>query len=87
MIGLAMGVGCFVHIMGDIITSAGVPILWPIPTGRRMWRMIGIPNAIAVKVGGKVEVLVLRGVFTIISILSAAGLAAPSLLHRFNIRG
>jgi membrane-bound metal-dependent hydrolase YbcI (DUF457 family) len=87
MIGLAVGVGCFVHIMGDIITSAGVPILWPIPTGRRMWRMIGIPNAIAVKVGGKVEVLVLRGVFTVISILSAAGLAAPSLLHRFTIKG
>ena len=85
MLGLAVGVGCFVHIMGDIITSAGVPLLWPIPTGRRMWRMIGIPNAIAVKVGGKVEVLVLRSAFTVVCVLSAAGLLAPSLLRRFNI--
>lgn len=85
MLGLAVGVGCFVHIMGDIITSAGVPLLWPIPTGRRMWRMIGIPNKIAVKVGGKVEVLVLRSAFTVVCVLSAAGLLAPSLLRRFNI--
>jgi membrane-bound metal-dependent hydrolase YbcI (DUF457 family) len=85
MLGLAVGVGCFVHILGDIITSAGVPILWPIPTGRRMWRMIGIPNAIAVEVGGTVEVVILRVAFTIVAILSAAGLAAPSLLRRFKI--
>lgn len=85
LLGLAVGVGCFVHIMGDIITSAGVPLLWPIPTGRRMWRMIGIPNSIAVEVGGKVEVIVLRSAFTVVSVLSAAGLVAPSVLHRFNI--
>lgn len=85
MLGLAVGVGCFVHILGDIITSAGVPIAWPIPIRRRRWRMIGIPNKIAVKVGGKVEVLVLRGAFTVISILSATGLVAPSVLRRLNI--
>lgn len=85
MLGLAVGVGCFVHLMGDIITSAGIPVLWPIPIGRRMWRMIGIPNKIAVEVGGKVEVFVLRGAFTVISVLAAAGLVAPSVLHRFNI--
>ncbi|MEV1286211.1 metal-dependent hydrolase [Micromonospora sp. NPDC049679] len=85
MIGLAVGVGCFMHIMGDIITSAGVPILWPIPIGRRMWRMIGIPNSIAVEVGGKIEVLVVRGALTVISLLSTAGLLAPAVLRRFNI--
>lgn len=83
MLGFAVGVGCFVHLMGDIVTSAGVPIAWPIPTGRRMWRMIGIPNAIAVKVGGKVEVLVLRTAFTIISLLAIVGLITPWALHRF----
>ena len=85
MLGLAVGVGCIVHILGDMVTSAGVPILWPIPIGRRMWRMIGIPNKYAVKVGGKVEVLVLRSVFTALSVLSAAGLLAPSVLRRFDI--
>jgi membrane-bound metal-dependent hydrolase YbcI (DUF457 family) len=87
MLGLAVGVGCFVHLLGDIITHAGVPILWPIPTGRRMWRMVGIPNVIAVEVGGAVEVFVLRGLFAVVALLAAAGLAAPSLLARFHLEG
>ncbi len=85
MLGLAVGVGCFVHLLGDMITKNGVPILWPIPVGRRMWRMVGVPNGLAVKVGGKVEVLVLRGAFTVISVLAAAGLLARPVLRRFDI--
>jgi membrane-bound metal-dependent hydrolase YbcI (DUF457 family) len=84
MLGFAVGFGCFVHLLGDIVTHAGIPILWPIPTGRRMWRMIGIPNGIAVKVGGKIEVFVLRTVFTVIALVSIAALFAPGLLHRFT---
>ena len=85
MLGLAVGVGCFVHLLGDMVTKNGVPILWPIPTGRRMWRMIGVPNSIAVKVGGTVEVVVLRTAFTVVSILATVGLLAPSVLERFDI--
>jgi len=85
MLGLAVGVGCFVHLLGDIITSAGVPILWPIPTGRRMWRMIGLPNAIAVAVGGKVEVLVLRTLFTLIALVAGTALLGRAVLQTFNI--
>ena len=86
MLGVAVGVGCFVHLLGDIITSAGVPILWPIPIGRRMWRMIGVPNALAVSVGGKVETIVLRGAFMLVSLAAVAGLVGPALLEMFNIR-
>lgn len=85
MLGLAVGVGCFVHILGDIITSAGVPILWPIPIKRRMWLMVGIPNRFALKVGGKVETVVLRSAFTVVSVLSATGLLAPHVLRQFDI--
>ena len=84
MLGLAVGVGCFVHLMGDIVTSAGIPILWPIPSGRRMWRMIGIPNAMAVKVGGTVEVLVLRTAFTVVAVGSALTLVGPDLKELFR---
>jgi membrane-bound metal-dependent hydrolase YbcI (DUF457 family) len=86
MLGVAAGVGCFVHLLGDIITSAGVPILWPMPTGRRMWRMIGVPNALAVSVGGKVETIVLRGVFALVSVAATLGLVGPAILERFDIR-
>jgi membrane-bound metal-dependent hydrolase YbcI (DUF457 family) len=85
MLGLAVGVGCFVHILGDIVTSAGVPILWPIPIKRRMWTMIGIPDRFAVKVGGKVETVVLRTTFTVISILAAIGLLAPEMLRQLDM--
>src|SRR5690606_40246887 len=86
LLGLAVGVGCFVHLLGDAITSAGVPILWPIPTGRRMWRMIGVPNALAVSVGGKVETVVLRGLFMIVAFVAAIGLVGPTILEKFDIR-
>jgi membrane-bound metal-dependent hydrolase YbcI (DUF457 family) len=85
MIGVAVGVGCFVHILGDMITRAGVPILWPIPIKRRMWMMVGFPNSIALRTGSRTEVVVLRTILTVVAVLSAVGLAAPSVLSRFNI--
>ncbi len=84
MIGIAVGVGCFVHLMGDIITRAGVPILWPIPTGKRMWRMIGLPDAISIEAGSKIETRVLSVAFTLISLAAGAGLLAPALLDRLR---
>jgi membrane-bound metal-dependent hydrolase YbcI (DUF457 family) len=84
ILGFAVGFGCVVHLLGDIITSAGVPILWPIPTGRRMWRMVGVPNGIAVRVGGKTETIVLRTAFTLVALLAIAAMFAPGLLHRFE---
>jgi len=84
LLGLAVGIGCVVHLLGDIITSAGVPILWPIPTGRRMWRMIGVPDGMAVRVGGKTETIVLRTAFTLVALLAIAAMFAPGLLHRFE---
>ncbi|MFD2765921.1 metal-dependent hydrolase [Micromonospora eburnea] len=85
LIGTAVGVGCVVHVLGDMITRAGVPILWPIPIKRRMWTMIGLPNSIALRTGSKAEVVVLRTVMTVVAALSAVGLVAPSVLQRFNI--
>lgn len=85
MLGVAVGVGCITHLLGDIVTSAGVPILWPVPTGRRMWRMIGVPDAVAVSVGGKVERIVLRGIFALISIAAAVALVGPTVLEKLAI--
>jgi membrane-bound metal-dependent hydrolase YbcI (DUF457 family) len=85
MLGFAVGVGCVVHLLGDMITKNGVPILWPIPVGRRMWRMVGVPNGMAVRVGGRGEVLVLRSLFTLIAVLSVCGMFAPHLLQRLDL--
>jgi membrane-bound metal-dependent hydrolase YbcI (DUF457 family) len=85
LIGLAMGVGCFVHILGDMITRAGVPILWPIPIKRRMWMPIRLPSSIALRTGSKTETVLLRSIMTAVSVLAAIGLVAPSVLEKFNI--
>ncbi len=82
LLGVAVGIGCVVHLLGDVITSAGAPILWPLPTGRRLWRMVGVPNIFAVSVGGKVETILLRGAFTLVAIAAVVGLALPAVLQR-----
>jgi membrane-bound metal-dependent hydrolase YbcI (DUF457 family) len=83
LLGLAVGVGCLVHLMGDIVTRAGVPICWPIPTGgRRLWRMVGVPNGISLDVGGKVEVLLLRTLFVAVSLSAGVALMGPAVLAK-----
>ena len=84
LLGVAVGVGCVAHLFGDIVTREGVPIFWPLPTGRRLWRMVGVPNVLAISVGGRVETLVLRGFFTVVAIGAALALAAPTVLDRFR---
>lgn len=87
MLGLAMGVGCFVHLMGDIITRAGIPILWPIPYRRKMWHMVGLPDPVAIKAGGTVETVVLRTVFTLLALLAGAAIVTPYVLERVGAWG
>jgi membrane-bound metal-dependent hydrolase YbcI (DUF457 family) len=85
VLGIALGVGGIVHLLGDMLTSHGCPVLWPIPIGRRMWRCVGIPDSISVRVGGKVEVFVLRTIFFVVAVLAGGALFAPQLLRRYNI--
>jgi membrane-bound metal-dependent hydrolase YbcI (DUF457 family) len=75
LLGIALGVGGIVHLLGDMITSHGCPAFWPMPLERETWHCIGVPNDISVKVGGKVEVYVLRTLFFVISVAAAIGLS------------
>ncbi|HEX7746315.1 MAG TPA: metal-dependent hydrolase [Micromonosporaceae bacterium] len=83
MVGLAVGAGCLVHVFGDLLTRHGAPIFWPVRVGGRRWRMIGIPDRFALRAGGVLEVIVLRGVFTIVATLAATVLLAPAVLLSF----
>ena len=80
MLGVAAGVGCVVHLFGDMITRSGVPLLWPIPLGARTWRMIGVPDGVAIRAGGPGEIFVLRGLFTIVAVLAVVAMFAPGVL-------
>ncbi len=85
VLGLALGVGAVVHLLGDVLTPHGCPLLWPIPLGRRMWRPIGLPDRISVQVGGRFEVFALRGAFLLISVLAGLAQLAPQVLDRYHI--
>lgn len=75
VLGFAIGAGCVVHLLGDVITKNGCPLFWPLPIHKRTWYDIGVPNDVAVKVGGSVEVIVLRSLFFLISVAATVGLA------------
>jgi membrane-bound metal-dependent hydrolase YbcI (DUF457 family) len=87
ILGVALGLGGLIHVLGDMLTRHGCPIFWPIPTGgKRMWRPVGLPDSFAVKVGGKVEVYVLRTAFWVVSLATAAWMLYQPVLQRFNIK-
>lgn len=80
MIGVAVAAGGIVHTFGDMITKAGCPVLWPLPTGRRLWREFGIPDALSVKVGGAVERRLLLPLCVVVIIVAGIGVLVPNLM-------
>jgi membrane-bound metal-dependent hydrolase YbcI (DUF457 family) len=55
-IGLAIGLGCIAHTLGDVMTDAGAPVLWPLPIRGQLWYPIGtIPRVLRFKAGHRVE--------------------------------
>jgi membrane-bound metal-dependent hydrolase YbcI (DUF457 family) len=66
--GVAVIVGCLAHCVGDAVTEDGCPILWPIPLGRRLWRPIGLPTFMRYRTGGKVEMVFVGPLCTVLSI-------------------
>lgn len=43
LLSVAVFVGCLVHILGDTITCSGTPILWPLVSGGKRWRLVSTP--------------------------------------------
>lgn len=52
-VGVAFGVGWFIHILGDMVTTQGVPILWPLPIKGRMWWQVRL---LKIRTGGPAEI-------------------------------
>jgi membrane-bound metal-dependent hydrolase YbcI (DUF457 family) len=66
--GVAVIAGCLAHCLGDAVTEDGCPILWPIPLGRHLWYPIGLPKPMRYRTGGKVEMLFVGPLCTVLSI-------------------
>jgi membrane-bound metal-dependent hydrolase YbcI (DUF457 family) len=72
-IGLAVALGCVVHCLGDALTRAGCPFLWPIPIAGETWYEIRPPRWFRFRTGGRVEQLLIFPAFGLAAILLMPG--------------
>lgn len=70
-LGLAVGAGAVMHCVGDAITKAGVPFVWPIPIKGKRWYDITLPSFMRIRAGGTFEYAVLLPVLTAYTFLAA----------------
>lgn len=77
-IGVAFGLGWLVHILGDMCTTSGVPILWPVPIRGKMWYDVRL---LKIKAGGAVENVLFIPLFTIIIIVSVVVICTSHIYH------
>lgn len=54
-IGIAVGLGMFVHCLGDSVTRAGCPWLWPIRIAGETWYELRPPRLLRFRTGGPFE--------------------------------
>lgn len=79
-IGIAVGLGCLIHCLGDAVTVSGVPLLWPIPVGRQNWRAIHLlPDGLRLHTGKRTERWIVSPVLAGACVLAVPG-AWPHLL-------
>lgn len=64
-LGTAVTLGMIIHMVGDAITEAGAPLLWPLPIRQRRWYPVGSPRPLRFRAGGKVETMFVAPVLTV----------------------
>lgn len=72
LLGVAVGVGCAVHLLGDMITHHGCPLLWPLRIRGRLWYSFTTPRLVSVRAGGGFEKAVLLPGLTVGACAAAA---------------
>ncbi len=68
-LGIAVTLGCYIHIWGDFITKMGVPA-WPFKIAGKRWYDVALPTPMRIQAGGMFEYAVLVPLFSV----AAAGL-------------
>jgi hypothetical protein len=85
-IGVAVAVGMFVHCLGDSLTRAGCPWLWPLPIRGETWYEIRLPRLLRFRTGGWVENLLIVPVLVVAGVLLLPG-AIQFLVDVFDAVG
>jgi membrane-bound metal-dependent hydrolase YbcI (DUF457 family) len=81
VLGFAVGAGCVVHTLGDMLTKAGCPIVFPVPIRGRRWHELGLPGPLAIRAGSRIEQTVLLPVFTVSAVGGAVLALIPEVIQ------
>jgi hypothetical protein len=82
-IGMAVGLGMFVHCLGDSLTRSGCPWLFPLPIRGETWYELRLPRLLRFRTGGWVENAVIAPALVLGGLLLIPG-ALPILRQVFD---
>ncbi|MGH8965850.1 MAG: metal-dependent hydrolase [Actinomycetes bacterium] len=71
-LGTAVTLGMVMHSVGDAVTEAGAPLLWPLRIRQRCWYPVGSPRPLRFRTGGAVEAWLVAPALTVAVFLLAA---------------
>jgi membrane-bound metal-dependent hydrolase YbcI (DUF457 family) len=72
-IGVAVGLGMFVHCLGDSLTRSGCPWLWPLPIRGETWYELRLPRLLRFRTNGWFERAVIAPLLLIAAVLLLPG--------------
>lgn len=65
-LGACVALGWFMHLLGDLITKMGVPLLFPIKIHGKRWWDVTLPTFMRIKAGGAFEMAVIVPLLTVL---------------------
>lgn len=84
-LGFAAAGGMIVHMLGDMITKMGVPLLWPLKIRGKRWYDVTLPTFMRIKAGGSFENIVLFPLFSFVTYAALIVCLVPGLAD--TVRG
>lgn len=72
-LGVAVAIGCFTHCLGDALTEAGCPFLFPVPIAGETWYELRPPAFLRFHTGKKVEKRLIFPVFVVLAVVLVPG--------------
>lgn len=78
-LGLAVAVGCVTHCLGDAMTEAGCPFLFPVPIAGETWYELRPPSWLRFRTGKRVENGIVFPVFSVLAVLLVPGVWSAGL--------
>jgi membrane-bound metal-dependent hydrolase YbcI (DUF457 family) len=72
-LGIAVATGCTTHCLGDALTEAGCPFLFPVPIAGETWYELRPPSFLRFRTGKRVENLLVFPVFVVLAVLLVPG--------------